>query len=276
MSTIQLGLFGAGIGKSRASRLHEIAGRLCGLRVNYTLFDLDRLGADAFETELRRRSEEGFCGVNVTHPVKEQAAKLVPIPDKIIRRLGAINTVRFSDNTGYNTDYTGFIKAFRERFGTAHPGRVLMLGAGGVGKAVAFALAALGPGAQIDLVDKDESKARALATELRAEGVVCRVHPVAHLADLWEVDGLVNCTPLGMHQYPGSAMPLELIGPQRWAFDAVYTPIETPFVQTARAKGLEVLTGYELFFHQGVDAFKLFTGCDVNEKRLRRELAAVL
>ncbi len=59
----------------------------------------------------------------------------------------------------------------------------------------------------------------------------------------------------------------------RWAFDAVYTPVDTEFLCDARAGGLETLSGYELFFHQGVDAFKLFTGCSVDMDALRAELS---
>ena len=77
---------------------------------------------------------------------------------------------------------------------------------------------------------------------------------------LADADGIVNCTPVGMVGYPGSPVPAERLGPQRWAFDAVYTPVETLFKQQAEAAGLTVLSGYELFFHQGIEAFRIFTG----------------
>jgi shikimate dehydrogenase len=78
-------------------------------------------------------------------------------------------------------------------------------------------------------------------------------------------DGLVNATPLGMHHYPGTPIPRSLMSTQSWAFDAVYTPTDTVFLQDAAEAGLQVLSGYELFFHQGVDAFQIFTGLDVDE-----------
>jgi shikimate dehydrogenase len=82
-------------------------------------------------------------------------------------------------------------------------------------------------------------------------------------------DGLVNCTPLGMAGQPGSAVPADLMDGATWAFDAVYTPVETAFLDDARAAGLAVMSGYELYFHQGVDAFRLFTGHAVDQGRLR-------
>jgi shikimate dehydrogenase len=72
--------------------------------------------------------------------------------------------------------------------------------------------------------------------------------------------GVVNCTPLGMTGRPGTAVPADLLGGQAWAFDAVYTPSDTPFLLAARRLGIATLSGYELFFHQGIRAFELFTG----------------
>jgi shikimate dehydrogenase len=75
-----------------------------------------------------------------------------------------------------------------------------------------------------------------------------------------------------MHQYPGTPIPRDLIGAQSWAFDAVYTPAQTRFLLDARSAGLQVISGYELFFYQGVDAFEVFTGMRVDEARLREAL----
>lgn len=272
MEKIRLGLFGTGIGRSNAPRLHKTAARLCGLELSYGLFDLDNR-LETFETQFAQMGEQGFTGVNVTHPFKERAAKLVTSPDPAIESIGAINTVRYADKTGYNTDYTGFIKAYRRRFGEASPGRVLLVGTGGAGKAVAYALAALKVKG-LHLVDSDSAKAESLAHELRQQAVACDAHSPESLGDLADVDGLINCTPLGMYQHPGTAIPKALIEGQSWAFDAVYLPQDTQFLQDAKAAGLELLSGYELHFYQGVDAFEIFTGVRVDEFELRRELKA--
>jgi shikimate dehydrogenase len=77
---------------------------------------------------------------------------------------------------------------------------------------------------------------------------------------------------MGMHQHPGTPISAALMGMQGWAFDAVYTPTRTRFLEDATRAGLEVLSGYELFFYQGVDAFEVFAGVRVDEARLRDEL----
>jgi len=272
MQKIRLGLIGAGIGRSQAPRLHVLAGKLCGLEVSYELFDLSDMSVGSFAQVLEQADERGFHGVNITHPIKERVAELFDISDVAIRQIGAINTVRFADKTGHNTDHSGFIKAYRYRFGEASPGKVLMLGAGGVGKAVSIALFQLGGDTELHIVDTNRTKADALAYELKRVHQKVRAHDVGDLPDLVNVDGLINCTPLGMYGYPGSALPKKLIGGQRWAFDAVYTPLETDFLLNAKRAGLEVLSGYELFFYQGVDAFEIFTGRRVDEELLRQAL----
>jgi shikimate dehydrogenase len=272
MAAIELGLVGCGIARSQAPRLHEVAASICGLDLTYTLFDLGENESVPFEQMIRELADRGLRGVNVTHPFKERAAAMVDIPDAGTRNLGAVNTIRFSDSTGHNTDYSGFIKAYRTSFGAAAPGSVLMVGAGGVGRAVAFALATIDSDVKLRIVDIDEAKAQGLASELQALKVDCTAHATDELEALADVDGLVNCTPLGMYQYPGTALPDPLVGGQRWAFDAVYTPIDTPFLERARTQGLEVLTGYELFFYQGIDAFEIFTGTVPDPQALRDRL----
>src|SRR5690606_31618021 len=132
------------------------------------------------------------------------------------------------------------------------------------GRAIGFALAALGA-VELRLFDGDAAKAEVLARTLGAVTPVMRVAVAASIAEAASgADGLVNGTPLGMVGHPGTAIPKPLTAGRRWAFDAVYTPVETEFLQDARAAGLEIMSGYELFFHQGIDAFRIFTGREVD------------
>jgi shikimate dehydrogenase len=220
------------------------------------------LGKD-FDTVFDACRDSGMRGVNITYPYKETAAGRVAIEDPLVRRIGAVNTVVFEEDgaKGHNTDYTGFIAAYRQVFGGMAPGRVVMVGAGGVGKAVAFGLIALGA-EKLTVVDTQPGKADALASTVRdaGRGSIATAFGSDISAVLPGAGGIVNCTPVGMVGYPGSPVPAELLGEQRWAFDAVYTPVETQFKQEAEAAGLTVLSGYELFFHQGIDAFRIFTG----------------
>jgi shikimate dehydrogenase len=148
-----------------------------------------------------------------------------------------------------------------------------MAGAGGVGKAIAFALVALGA-SEIRLCDADRGKAEALAAALAPRAQGTRITLCDTMADAAvHADGIVNATPLGMTGVGGNAIPDVALDGAGWAFDAVYTPQWTEFLTGAREARLDVLSGYELFLFQGIDAFRIFTGHDVDADALRRELA---
>ncbi len=263
---IQLGLIGAGISKSSAPRLHIFLGKMYGLPVDYLRIDSNEIAGFKFEDALARCAKEGYRGVNVTHPYKEVVRKQVAVPDPSVARIGAINTVIFEPNgwQGFNTDFSGFSGAFRHRFGKASPGVALIIGAGGVGKAMAFALARLGA-KEIWLYDVEKARADGLAATLGAADIATSVIETGGLKDaVRKADGLLNGTPLGMFQHPGNAFPVDAIGGQRWAFDAVYTPLETEFLKCCKDKSIDILSGYDLFLFQGFDAFTIFTGVTVD------------
>jgi shikimate dehydrogenase len=271
---IRLGLIGDNIAKSQSPRLHRLAGAQHGLRVTYDPLVPAERGM-GFDDLFDWVAANDYRGVNVTYPYKERAAAKVSVGDPLVRAIGAVNTVVFepSGPQGFNTDYSGFIAAYRRIRGTAAPGPVLMIGAGGVGKAVAFGLVALGL-TEIRIADRDLPKAEALAGALAAAcpGLAARAGTdAAELAP--GSKGLINCTPVGMVGHDGTPLASPALAGAKWVFDAVYTPVETQFLQDAAAEGLEVISGYELFFGQGVDAWSVFTGLPLDEARLRRDLA---
>lgn len=273
MTRLKLGLIGGNIRASRSPALHRIAGRLAGLDVTYDLLIPAELGLD-FDAVLAKVQAEGYRGVNVTYPFKELVVSRVRVEDPAIRRLGAVNTVVFGAEgpRGFNTDYSGFAAAYRARYGARAPGKVALIGTGGVGRAIAFALAGLGAG-ELRLLDRDQGKATALAEALAGPGAPRIVFAATAEAALAGADGVVNATPVGMVGNEGTPVPAALWPGRAWAFDAVYTPVETRFKREAEAAGVDVLSGYELFFHQGVDAFEVFAGRPVADPaRLRAEL----
>ena len=275
MHALKLGLIGIGIGRSRAPELHRLAGELAGVRLTYDLIQPTSADPDAFDATLEACRAQDYRGLNVTYPFKERAAQAVQVAADQVRRLGAVNTVRLdlqAGPRGFNTDYSGFRRAFQARFPGRNPGAVAIVGAGGVGRAIAFALVDL-RAAEIRLFDRNNAQARGLAAVLQ-NGTGTRVVVCATLEEASAgADGLVNATPQGMYQYPETAIPKELIKCQAWAFDAVYTPAQTQFLTDAIAAKLEILYGHELFFYQGVDAFEIFTGLRVDETGLRKALA---
>lgn len=273
MDTIRLGLIGDNIAASRAPELHHAAARLCGIDVQYERLVPHDLGL-SFEKLVARAKRDGLRGLNITHPYKESVLRYVTIQDPIVGAIAACNTILFgSSSIGLNTDYTGYVVAFRERFGAMRPGTVAMAGSGGVGKAVAFALAKLGA-TSLALFDEDGQKSDTTAAALNRHQAGMKVRVAPSLDDACEgAAGLVNCTPRGMSGYCGNAFEKIKIKGRRWIFDAVYTPIQTAFLKQGQKAGVEILSGYELFLHQGIDAFKLFTGRQVDANELRRVLA---
>jgi shikimate dehydrogenase len=263
----RLGLIGTGIGRSLTPFLQEATGSQFGLDLRYELFDTPADQFDLIEAKLEQLKQAGYAGVNVTHPFKELAFDLVEVGDPMVRRIGAINTVRFEDMQGFNTDYSGFIRAYRHVRSSHAPGSVLVVGAGGAGKAVAFALVTLGA-SQLRITDTDFAKAEQLAHALNLSGGNASAHPISDFERITDVAGLVNCTPLGMYQYPGNPIPNALVNFQEWVFDAIYTPLETEFLANARARGLAVIRGSELMFYQALDAFEIWTGHKPTESAL--------
>ncbi len=278
MPDLLLGLIGDNIARSKAPLLHHLAGRLCGLDVRYERLVPHEMGAD-FDAVFLHAATGGFRGINVTYPYKERAAGRVTVEDPLVRAIGAVNTVVFPGDgrgrpSGYNTDYSGFVAAYRGIRGEAPPGPVCLIGAGGVGKAVAFALIALGAD-EVRIAERDIGRAEGLARALAAARPGLLVSVTGDAAEAaGGAAGLINCTPVGMVGHDGTPLPRAAMPGAEWAFDAVYTPVDTQFLTDAAAEGLAIISGYELFFHQGVDAWALFSGRPVDPAALRAALAA--
>ncbi|XDA99255.1 shikimate dehydrogenase [Sulfitobacter sp. LCG007] len=268
-----LGLIGDNIAQSRAPLLHRLAGRQSGIEVRYDRL-VPRARDQDFRTVFDSCAPEGYRGVNITYPYKEVAAKMVRIEDPLVRAMGAVNTVLFEPGgpVGHNTDFTGFQSAYRAVRGETPPGSVLIIGCGGVGRAVAFALVGLGA-TRIRLVDRDSAQAASLAEAIRAvsgdAGVILAEVPEAAAHG---VDGVINCTPVGMVGHGGTPIDAVALAGAQWAFDAVYTPSDTQFLGDAARHGLSVVSGWELFFWQGVHAWKEFSGTPLDEAALREAL----
>ncbi|MEQ9642171.1 MAG: shikimate dehydrogenase [Alphaproteobacteria bacterium] len=271
MSEIRLGLIGDNIRDSSAPDLHRLGGQMAGMSVSYDLLVPAERGED-FDATFRHAAEAGYRGINITLPYKERVVAKLAIDEPLVRTLAAVNTVLFEPDgpRGFNTDFSGFVAAYRNTFDGDAPGAVCQIGAGGVGKAVAFGLVELGL-EELRLVDLDQPKAEALAAVLRRTRPGLRIEVATTPA---QADGIVNCTPVGMVGYGGTPVDPALLRNARWVFDAVYTPLRTPLLNDAAAAGLKVLSGYELFFYQGLHAFEIFCGCALDEAAMRAALLA--
>jgi shikimate dehydrogenase len=271
------GLIGSGIQASRTPAMHEREGAEQGLRLIYRLVDLDvlRLGPEALPDLLTAAERMGFSGLNITYPCKQAVVPLLDALSPEARALGAVNTVVLRDGrrTGHNTDCSGFAESFRRNLPDAPRARVVQLGAGGAGAAVAHALLAEGVG-RLAIADTEAPRAEALAADLAARFGAGRAVAVAELAaEVAAADGLVNCTPVGMAKLPGTPLPVALLRPALWVADVVYVPLETELLRAARAIGCRTLDGGGMAVFQAVGAFRLFTGREPDAARMLRHFA---
>ncbi|MGP2442878.1 shikimate dehydrogenase [Streptomyces sp. JW3] len=262
-----VGLIGSGIGPSLSPALHEREADRQGLRYLYRLLDLDVLGTppEAVGDLLRAARDLGFDGLNITHPCKQLVIEHLDALSAQAEALGAVNTVVFEDDgraVGHNTDVTGFAASFARGLPDVPLERIVQLGAGGAGAAVAHATLTLGAG-QVTVVDPLPERAAALADSLNRHFGPDRADAAAPdrlprlLAD---ADGIVHATPTGMAAHPGLPLPAALLHAGLWVAEVVYRPLETELLRTARALGCATLDGGGMAVFQAVDAFRLFTG----------------
>jgi shikimate dehydrogenase len=273
---VLVGLIGAGIQASRSPALHEREGAEQGLRLIYTLIDLDRLGLgiEALGDLLTAAERMGFRGLNITFPAKQAVIPLLHELSEDARALGAVNTVVLRDGRriGHNTDCTGFAEGFRRGLPGVKRDRVVQLGAGGAGSAVAQALLAEGV-RDLAIADTDAARAEALAARFGAG----RARVCADLAaDVAAADGIVNCTPVGMAKLPGTPLPVALLRPALWVAEIVYFPLETELLRAARALGCRTLDGGGMAVFQAVGAFRLFTGREPDAARMLAHFAEMV
>lgn len=253
------GLLGAPIAHSASPAMHERAADALGVRCHYHLIEVVGAGRDELRAILDGIRRLGFAGINVTFPYKEAVVDLLDDLSPGARAIGAVNTVVVHDGrlTGHNTDTTGFARAAKELVARSDRGPVAVIGTGGVGKAIAFALADLNV-SEIRVFDTDIAKADQLVAQLQGQQTIRRAATVEDA--LTGAAGLVNGTPIGMLPNRGTPVPDALLHAGLWVADAVYSPLWTPLLNAAKTKGAQVMTGRDLAIYQAADAFELFTG----------------
>lgn len=268
---LKAGLIGDHIQKTRLPAALKLMCDDAGIELDFSLIDTsDIIGFD-FVSTVNELMAQGWSGVTVTHPYKIAARDFAASNmQRELSHLNASNTLRFDVGLeAFNTDYTGFLGAWSNCMGEQSPGKVAMAGAGGVASALGPALAKLGA-TKISIWDLDHDKAAKLAREI---GSVAESIPVEQAKQAAiDADGLVNATALGMQQYPGSAFEQDWLHGQKWAFDAVYTPVETQFLSFAMAAGLKTVSGFELFKHMAIGSFSAYTNRAVDEEAMLARL----
>ena len=274
-----VGLIGAGIQASRTPAMHEREGAEQGLRYLYKLFDLEKLdlGADALPELLTAAERMGFAGLNITHPCKQAVIPLLTALSDDARALGAVNTVVLRDGQriGHNTDWWGFAESFRRGLPDVKRDRVVQLGAGGAGAAVAHAALTLEV-KRLTVFDLDASRSQRLAADLAARFGKGRAIAGVDLGGaMAETDGLIHATPTGMAKHPGLPVPAKFLRPELWVAEIVYFPLETELLRTAKGIGCRTLHGGGMAVFQAAEAFRLFTGIAPDAERMLRHFASM-
>ncbi|SAL18271.1 shikimate 5-dehydrogenase [Caballeronia peredens] len=267
-----IGLIGSGIGGSLTPAMHEQEGRVLGLNYVYRRIDLQALELEpsALPDLLVAAERMGYDGLNITYPCKQSVIALLDELDPDARALGAVNTVVLKDGRriGYNTDWSGFARAFERGLPGAPLERVVQLGAGGAGAAVAHAALTMGA-RELTLFDSDDARAASLAAELAARFPDRVVKSGGDLrATLQAASGLIHATPTGMAKLPGLPLPAEYLHPELWVAEIVYFPLETALLKAAKAIGCRTVSGGGMAVCQAVDALRIFTGREPDAERM--------
>jgi shikimate dehydrogenase len=274
------GLVGAGIQHSSSPSMHMDEGQSLGLSIRYELFDFDLMptGAARLAAVIEEAEQRGFSGLNITYPSKQAVIPLLHELSPEARALHSVNTVLFRGGRriGHNTDWWGFAQSFRREMADVNPRRVVLVGAGGAGAAVGYAMLKSGT-LELSVHDMDRSRAAGLAERMSGLFQHCQVtvgdEVVGALAN---ADGLVHATPTGMQKHPGIAVPADCLRPPLWVAEIVYVPLLTELLRTARQRGCRTLDGDGMAIFQGAKAFKLFFGVDPDVARMQRRFHSKL
>jgi 3-dehydroquinate dehydratase/shikimate dehydrogenase len=209
-------------------------------------------------------------GFSVTIPHKERIIASLDGCDALAREIGAANTVEVRKGGklyGYNTDYVGVLQALKKRV-RLRGSRVLLVGAGGAARAVAFALAHAG--ASISICARRQKNAQVLARAVDGTMV-----DWGRLRDK-SFDAIVNATPVGMHPFVNES-PLEARDLNcRLVFDTIYRPRMTKLLQLAERRGVETVSGVEMFVAQGAAQWEIWTGRQAPVEVMRRAVLRAL
>ena len=254
------GIIGHPVAHSLSPVFQEAAFRHCGLDVRYELWDT---APEALSARMVNLRDPKYLGANITIPHKESVIRFIDELGGQSARVGAVNTVvnRQGRLFGFNTDGPGFVSSLRREAHFDPAGRsILLLGAGGAARGIAFALSEAGV-RTIAIANRTPSRAERLAADVATNGAAARSvsmdEPLAHY------DCVVNCTSIGMQ---GSSLESELpcdvasARPGTLIADIVYVPEETPLLREARTHGLRTLGGLAMLVYQGALAFELWTG----------------
>ncbi len=236
-------------------------------RVNSVYLPLQTSNLNDLMTLVR---EVPLGGLSVTMPFKRDILKHLEKTDPLSERIGACNTVvRSQDGKlyGFNTDVAAVVRPLEKRL-ALRGAKILVIGAGGAARAAVFGLQE--KGAEIFILNRTLPTGQKLAREAKAKSV--KREQMAKST----FDVIVNATPVGMRGAKAQTVLDANEINARLVFDLVYNPIDTPLIKSAREKGIPVITGVEMFVHQGARQFEIWTGKPAPEEEMLRVVVHAL
>lgn len=257
------GLLGNPVDHSLSPAIHNAAFEKLGLNFAYLAFPVEDL-----ENAIQGIRALGHIrGFSVTIPHKVSIMSLLDSVETTAKHIGSVNTI-IKDRgilVGSNTDASGALQALRQGGVDLVNQRVVMLGSGGAARAVAFGLCVEGNIGNLTLLGIDDQERQILAEDLRTKtGVSISDNSLNESTlgpALADAQLLIHCTPIGMHpKIEASCVPKKFLHPGLTVMDIVYNPLNTQLLQDAKAAGCPTIQGIEMFLHQAVGQFELWTG----------------
>jgi shikimate dehydrogenase len=268
-------LIGSPVEHSLSPIMHNAAFKALNLDYAYVAFNVS-------ESQLKNAiygiKALGIHGVNVTTPHKTTVIKFLDRLDESAAEVKAVNTILNVDSKliGYNTDGIGAIKALEEHGVLLKDKKVILLGAGGAARAIAFSL--IKNGCKLVIFNRTFNKAKKLVKELKKKNkkieVSCYMLSEENLKkELKDANVLINATLVGMRPKENeSLVKKEFLNSSLYVFDIVYDPLETKLLKDAKSVGANVINGLEMLIHQGAASFKIWTGKDAPIEVMRNAI----
>jgi shikimate dehydrogenase len=268
-----VGLIGNPVEHSMSPPMHNAAFDYLGLDFTYVPFNVEK---NVLQDSIQGARALGIKGLNVTIPHKTRVMEFLDVIDKPAELIGAVNTIKFNNREikGYNTDGIGAVRALEEVVQVKEK-KVVMIGAGGAGRAVAFQLILSGVDS-LTIINRTPKKALNLKNEIESkiDSNIFYGNLEILEKEISKADILIDTTPIGMYPHIDDKpmVNADMMHSDLVVNDLVYNPMETVLLKEAKKAGSRTVSGLNMLLYQGAEAFKIWTGkdapLDIMEKTL--------
>lgn len=261
-TTIITGIIGKPLAHSLSPIIHNACFKQLSLDWQYIPFEVE---PEAIDCLLKFARKSNIAGFNVTMPYKEMITGFLDELSHETLKIGAVNTVKILNGraAGYNTDAGAIIRILKEQYGKSPKGKsVVLIGAGGAARAVAYAAHSLGC-KKLAIINRTRSKAKRLKNDFKEE--FDQINLLDEPGDMKNAvessDIIINATPVGMFPETGKLpINIEYLKKGQFIMDLIYHPAETNFIKEAKQMGIKAVGGMPMFIYQAAESFKIWTG----------------